>query len=91
MRGKSVAEAEAEMAATEMEEDDIAALLPHRVFPGNRPSSTLLLEEITPRSLGMLIALYELSLCPGQSGDQLLRSMGVELKSSSPAPSSPSW
>jgi glucose-6-phosphate isomerase len=59
MRGKSAVEAQAEMAATGMEEDDIAALLPHRIFPGNRPSSTLLLEEITPRSLGMLIALYE--------------------------------
>ena len=59
MRGKSTAEAQAEMAAAGMEADAIAALLPHRVFPGNRPSSTFLLEEITPRSLGMLIALYE--------------------------------
>ena len=59
MRGKSVTEAQAEMAAAGMEEDEIAALLPHRVFPGNRPSSTFLLEEITPRTLGMLIALYE--------------------------------
>jgi len=59
MRGKSAAEAAAEMVAAGMEEDEIAALLPHRVFPGNRPSSTLLLEEITPRTLGMLIALYE--------------------------------
>jgi hypothetical protein len=31
----------------------------HRTFPGNRPSSTLLLERLTPRSLGALIALYE--------------------------------
>ena len=59
MRGKSAAEAQAEMAATGMEADEIAALLPHRVFPGHRPSSTLLFEEITPRTLGMLIALYE--------------------------------
>jgi glucose-6-phosphate isomerase len=59
MRGKSAAEAAAEMLAAGMEKDEIAALLPHRLFPGNRPSSTLLLEEITPRTLGMLIALYE--------------------------------
>jgi glucose-6-phosphate isomerase len=31
----------------------------HRSFPGNRPSTTLLLDELTPRSLGALIALYE--------------------------------
>jgi glucose-6-phosphate isomerase len=35
------------------------ALAPHRTFPGNRPSNTLLLEELTPRSLGSLVALYE--------------------------------
>jgi glucose-6-phosphate isomerase len=32
---------------------------PHRDFPGNRPSMTLLLERLTPRSLGALLALYE--------------------------------
>jgi glucose-6-phosphate isomerase len=31
----------------------------HRTFPGNRPSTTLLLQALTPRSLGALIALYE--------------------------------
>ena len=35
------------------------ALVPHRSFTGNRPSTTLLLEEVTPYVLGMLIALYE--------------------------------
>jgi glucose-6-phosphate isomerase len=35
------------------------ALVPHRVFPGNRPSSTILAEELTPRVLGSLVALYE--------------------------------
>ena len=34
-------------------------LVPHRVFPGNRPSSTLLAEQLTPRILGSLVALYE--------------------------------
>ena len=35
------------------------ALAPHRTFPGNRPSNTLLLEQLTPASLGALVALYE--------------------------------
>jgi glucose-6-phosphate isomerase len=37
-------------------------LVPHRVFPGNRPSSTLLLERLTPEALGKLVALYEHSV-----------------------------
>ncbi|MGC2639622.1 MAG: glucose-6-phosphate isomerase [Acidobacteriaceae bacterium] len=37
-------------------------LVPHRVFEGNRPSSTFLLEELTPESLGKLVALYEHSV-----------------------------
>ncbi len=37
-------------------------LVPHRVFEGNRPSSTLLLEELTPEALGKLVALYEHSV-----------------------------
>ena len=39
-----------------------ATLVPHRVFEGNRPSNTLLLERLTPRSLGALVALYEHSV-----------------------------
>jgi glucose-6-phosphate isomerase len=37
-------------------------LVPHRVFEGNRPSNTLLLEELTPEALGKLVALYEHSV-----------------------------
>jgi glucose-6-phosphate isomerase len=37
-------------------------LVPHRVFEGNRPSNTLLLERLTPRALGTLVALYEHSV-----------------------------
>ena len=36
--------------------------VPHRTFPGNRPTSTLLLDRLTPRSLGSLVALYEHSV-----------------------------
>jgi glucose-6-phosphate isomerase len=38
------------------------ALVPHRVFGGNRPSSTILADRLTPRSLGALVALYEHSV-----------------------------
>jgi glucose-6-phosphate isomerase len=37
-------------------------LVPHRVFPGNRPTTTLLAEELSPRVLGKLVALYEHSV-----------------------------
>ncbi|GAA0887182.1 glucose-6-phosphate isomerase [Rhodanobacter soli] len=39
-----------------------AALVPHRTFPGNRPSSTILAQKLTPHTLGTLIALYEHSV-----------------------------
>ncbi|MGI8680345.1 MAG: glucose-6-phosphate isomerase, partial [Jatrophihabitans sp.] len=37
-------------------------LVPHRVFDGNRPSTVMMLDELTPHSLGALIALYEHSV-----------------------------
>jgi len=39
-----------------------ADLVPHRTFPGNRPSNTILVDRLTPRSLGSLVALYEHSV-----------------------------
>jgi len=39
-----------------------AALVPHRVFEGNRPSNTILAERLTPETLGKLVALYEHSV-----------------------------
>jgi glucose-6-phosphate isomerase len=59
MQGKSAAEALAEKAPTAAAGFDRPALSQHRSFPGNRPSTTLVLNELTPRSLGALIALYE--------------------------------
>src|SRR5579875_1088248 len=44
------------------EEGTDDALVPHRVFEGNRPSNTMLLEKLTPRALGTLVALYEHSV-----------------------------
>jgi glucose-6-phosphate isomerase len=59
MRGKDAEEAAAEMRAAGMAPDEVARLLPHRIFPGDRPSLTILLPRLTPRTLGALIALYE--------------------------------
>ena len=59
MRGRTESEAEAELKAAGMFPDAVAKLVPHRVFPGNRPSNMLIVDQITPRTLGALIALYE--------------------------------
>ena len=59
MQGKTSAEAQAEKAPTASSTIDPAVLAEHRSFPGNRPSTTLMLEQLTPRSLGALIALCE--------------------------------
>ena len=59
MKGKTAEEVRRELEAQGLNEAEIEALLPHKVFPGNRPSNTLLLRKLTPYNLGMLIALYE--------------------------------
>ncbi len=59
MVGKTADEVRAELTAGGLSGDALEALVPHRVFPGNRPSNTLLLPDLSPRSLGALIALYE--------------------------------
>jgi len=47
------------LTANEIEADCPDELRPHKVFPGNRPSTTILLDQLNPRSLGMLVAMYE--------------------------------
>jgi glucose-6-phosphate isomerase len=59
MLGKSTESALGERAPTAATDIDPAVLARHRTFSGNRPSTTLLLDALTPRSLGALIALYE--------------------------------
>ena len=59
MLGKTAAAALAESAPTASRSIDAATLSRQRSFPGNRPSTTLVLDALTPRSLGALIALYE--------------------------------
>ena len=59
MLGKTSEQAAREQAPTASPELDPQTLARHRSFPGNRPSTTLVLDRLTPRSLGALIALYE--------------------------------
>ncbi len=59
MRGRTMAETRAALEALGLDEAEVDRLAPHKVFDGNRPTNTILLEDLTPRSLGMLLAAYE--------------------------------
>ncbi len=59
MRGKKPEEAILEMQAEGLSDEDIKRLLPHKVFPGNEPSNSILMQTLDPKSLGSLIAFYE--------------------------------
>lgn len=59
MQGKNADEVRAELVAQGMSGTALENLLPHRLFEGNRPTTTILFSELTPRNLGRLIALYE--------------------------------
>lgn len=57
MKGKTADEVRADLAGQPAEE--IERLVPHKTFPGNRPSNTILMDYLNPATLGALIALYE--------------------------------
>ena len=59
MQGKTREEAEAELRAKGLSEDEVQRLAPHKVIPGNRPSNILVMNRIAPFELGALVALYE--------------------------------
>ncbi|MGJ8545606.1 MAG: glucose-6-phosphate isomerase [Sulfitobacter sp.] len=59
MRGRSLDEARALMAAKGLSGDALERQARHRVFPGNRPSTTLIYPKLDPFTLGQIIALYE--------------------------------
>jgi glucose-6-phosphate isomerase len=59
MRGRTLAEAKEEMRAAGRSTREVESLGPHKVFPGNRPSTTILYRRLDPATLGKLIALYE--------------------------------
>lgn len=59
MRGKTAEEVREELTAQGLKGDALEALVPHKVFGGNRPTNALLMDRLDPRNLGSLIALYE--------------------------------
>ncbi len=59
MNGKTAEEVQEELAAKEISENEIQKLLPFKVFEGDKPTNTILIDQLTPNSLGSLIALYE--------------------------------
>jgi glucose-6-phosphate isomerase len=59
MRGKTPDEARAELQAQKLSPERVAELVPHKTFPGNRPTTSFLFTKLTPKTLGSLIAMYE--------------------------------
>ncbi len=59
MVGKTETAARAELISGGADEGEAARLSPHKAFPGNRPSTTILMDRLTPETLGALLALYE--------------------------------
>jgi len=59
MVGKTSSEARSELLAQGLHGEALESLLPHKVFPGNKPTNTLLFDRLDPHTLGMLIVLYE--------------------------------
>ena len=59
MKGKTAEEVTEELRDKKLSEAELQALLPFKVFSGNKPTTTLLIDRLTPESLGKLIALYE--------------------------------
>jgi glucose-6-phosphate isomerase len=59
MRGKSMEEALDELKAAGASEDVIRDVLPHKIFEGNKPSNSIIFENLDPRTLGALLAMYE--------------------------------
>ncbi|MDB5127834.1 glucose-6-phosphate isomerase [Mucilaginibacter sp.] len=59
MNGKSEEEVIAELKKAGKTEEEISEIAPFKVFEGNRPTNSILVKKITPRTLGSLIAMYE--------------------------------
>ncbi|WP_082572317.1 glucose-6-phosphate isomerase [Brevundimonas sp. Root1423] len=59
MVGKTEAEARAELLASGASAEEADRLAPHKAFPGDRPSTTILMDALTPEAVGALLALYE--------------------------------
>jgi len=60
--GKNADQVRAELVGGTMTDAEIDDLVPHKVFEGNRPSTSFLFQKLTPRMLGILIAMYEMKI-----------------------------
>ncbi|MFM7540824.1 MAG: glucose-6-phosphate isomerase [Planctomycetota bacterium] len=59
LKGKTPAEVRHELAGSKMSAAELDRLVPQKTFAGNKPTNSILVQKITPRSLGMLVAMYE--------------------------------
>ena len=59
MAGKNEQEVRVELKAQGMRDESVKQLLLHKIFPGNRPTTSILFKKLDPKTLGSLIALYE--------------------------------
>lgn len=59
MKGKTEAEVRAELTTAGVKGAELEKLVPHKVFAGNKPTNSIMFKKLTPRTLGMLIAMYE--------------------------------
>ena len=59
MKGKTQAEAKAELEKAGLSAEDVTALVNHKIFEGNRPTNSIFFKKLTPFTLGSLVAMYE--------------------------------
>ncbi len=59
LKGKTADEVRRELAGAKMSAGELDKLVPQKTFAGNKPTNSILVQKITPRSLGMLVAMYE--------------------------------
>jgi len=59
MKGKTPDEARAELEGQKLSKERVDELVPHKTFPGNRPTTSIMVHKITPKVLGSLVAMYE--------------------------------
>ncbi|WP_109434984.1 glucose-6-phosphate isomerase [Aquimarina sp. AU119] len=59
MNGKTKTEVSKELSSTSLSQEKIEQLLPFKIFAGNKPTTTILVNKLTPKSLGALVAMYE--------------------------------
>ena len=59
MQGKTFDECKADLASKGLDEATLESLATHKTMPGNKPSNTLLFDQVDPKTLGALVAMYE--------------------------------